>query len=252
VIRINLQQKEFWYLINFFRCDFIFYIGDSNYQLSVNTDKYGNELIKNNLINKHVLVQDGKKLIIDKTIYTNLQTIIFPKHCLICTQQSGKDKERKSSLYFDKKATTLLLTEPRNDSYQIEELDNSAVISSRMFGLPDEKDWTVETKAQFFLGEKEFNQYRSWAQKKKNSIIEEKIKDEKIEMGDHLKISFIKALCQPSNHASLVFIRNVDQPQKSSVDGFALLAADNTLWMLEVIENVDLNMVENRINSLLP
>lgn len=261
MVQNNLKSEEFLYLINFFNFSFIIGFKSKYFDKSDNSIAYGKENVQKRLIKNKILIQDGIEIKINETILANLRTITSPRHCLICAQQSGKGKERNSSLYFGKKATKVLLTEPRKDSYQVEELDDIADISPRMLGLPDDQHWKVDPKAQLILDEKDFNQFRSWAQKKQIGPIKEKFKILKIDLGNHLRTSFIKALGQPSYHASLVFIRNVDQPQKSSVGGFALLASDEMLWLLEVIEKekisvkiqtADLKLIEQKVNKLLP
>lgn len=233
--KLNFSNYEFWYLCSLMSPGVV--IGFRNPMTGLLTEDMF-PLIQeasSSLYDKDVIqVDTNSQIAIKEPTASLIRTISTPHTTILLTYRlNGNQKENIKSLHFDGRRV-VLLEELEGDTYRIEDIDNKEdLISQLSQPFLDKIFWAPDT------GNLNFPQSAMTNMQKgieNGDLAKAKENLEQVTGDEQSMLHFWETVQDPMIRYSLVGFINRNDPQKSNVNGFSILAGEHYIWLLEIID----------------
>ena len=258
-MKVNFSQNELWLLLTHFSPSVIVGFQDPTTGLLVDEIDQLRENARKRLIDRgliHSAKDDGFS--IDASIRDQMKLITNPEHSVLAGIQTAKNGLVVHSYHYGQK-TIVHLVENGEGQYQIEIVDDCKAIVIILMEFYQTSIFLVDHSNPFYLPEKSIEEIRSLCAVGKLQEAHQTL--EKVSSGEIVPKEFFSVLHTPTVNMSLVIFTDRHKKERTQVKGFAVLANDHSLWILEPTDEKD-NLVritratkadlEQKIDTSLP
>lgn len=259
-IQVQFSKYELWFLLSQVAPTTI--MGFRNPMLGMLTEDIF-PLIQEasfSLLDKGLIYTDSNnQLKIRDEIGSLIHTLVAPQHTWLTAFRLNYDQKELVRSFNFKGTHMVLLEEIIDGSYLLQEIESK----DRLFSLitepfSDKVFWAPDTEPLYF-SQNEIEEIQRLSDAK--NMDEVKAALEATKGDEQSKTHLLETLQAPRVRYSYIRFMDRDNPQKNNIDGFAILAGEHYVWILEIIDEakklvrvskITLKDLNKKFTSLIP